>query len=34
MGVISHGMVLAARDGDKLALATVDGLARPGSRVA
>jgi methionyl-tRNA synthetase len=34
MGVISHGMVLAARDGDNLVLTTVSGLARAGSKVA
>ena len=34
MGVISHGMVLAAKDGDRLVLSSVSGPVAPGSRVA
>ncbi|HCC54647.1 MAG TPA: methionine--tRNA ligase [Desulfobulbaceae bacterium] len=34
MGVASHGMVLAAKDGDRLVLSTVSGPVAPGSRVA
>lgn len=34
MGVASHGMVLAAKDGDQLVLSAVSGPVSPGSRVA
>jgi methionyl-tRNA synthetase len=34
MGVTSNGMVLAAKDGDRLLLSTVSGEAAPGSKVA
>jgi methionyl-tRNA synthetase len=34
MGVISHGMVLAAKDGDNLVLTTISGPAKAGSKVA
>jgi methionyl-tRNA synthetase len=34
MGVASHGMVLAAKDGDRLVLSAVSGPVSPGSRVA
>ncbi|OGR19671.1 MAG: methionine--tRNA ligase subunit beta [Deltaproteobacteria bacterium RIFOXYD2_FULL_66_9] len=34
MGVASHGMVLAAKDGDRLVLSAVSGPVAPGSRVA
>lgn len=33
MGVMSHGMVLAAKDGDKLVLSTISGDAPPGCKV-
>ncbi|MDG4475715.1 methionine--tRNA ligase [Thiovibrio frasassiensis] len=34
MGVASHGMVLAAKDGDRLVLSSLSGPVTPGSRVA
>ena len=34
MGVASHGMVLAAKDGDRLILSALSGPVAPGSRVA
>jgi len=34
MGVASHGMVLAAKDGDRLVLSAVSGPVANGSRVA
>ena len=34
MGVASHGMVLAAKEGDRLVLSTLSGPVAPGSRVA
>ena len=34
MGVTSHGMVLAAKEGDRLIVSTVSGLVTPGSKVA
>ena len=34
MGVASHGMVLAAKEGDRLVLSSVSGPVSPGSRVA
>ncbi len=33
MGVTSHGMVLAAKEGDRLVISTVNGKVKPGSRV-
>jgi methionyl-tRNA synthetase len=34
MGVTSHGMVLAAKDGDTLVLSTISGPVKVGSKVA
>ncbi|MEN8142570.1 MAG: methionine--tRNA ligase [Thermodesulfobacteriota bacterium] len=34
MGVTSHGMVLAAKEGDRLVISTVSGPVKPGSKVA
>jgi methionyl-tRNA synthetase len=34
MGVASHGMVLAAKEGDRLVLSALSGPVAPGSRVA